>query len=496
MTGSRSRWSNPPISCKNESERYYCDTGKNVETAAAQGFAGRSRFFCEIASGPAVDLRRAGSAGLEGITQRLMPAETPVYDPQQSSTTSPRSRGAGASGSGHRNESSLLDLLLIVVQRRRTVVSMIGCCTLLALLLAFLLPKEYTAEVILLPPQQGSSLSSTLGSELEGLDALAKLAGGGLGIKNPNDMYVAMLKSQTVENGMVQRFGLMREYRRKLPSQARKAFEDHVTIRGNGKDGLIHISVEDGNPQRAAALANGYVDEFRALSQHLAITEAGQRALFFHGQLEQAKDKLADAEESLVQMEQTSGVIEPASQARALIDAGITLRAQIAAKQVQIQALQTFATGQNAQLVEAQQELKSLQDQLARLAGSRQNPNSLIIPKGKVPQASEEYVRRLRDVKYYETIFEVLARQYELAKLDQAKEGALIQVVDPAVVPDHKSSPRRLLILIIGFVFGVFVGILVALLQDGWKSMKEDPEFGSKIASICAELRAGARKLE
>ncbi|MFP5207582.1 MAG: GumC family protein [Acidobacteriota bacterium] len=418
-----------------------------------------------------------------------MATETPASGFQQPSNSPRQPLETGASGSSPKNESPLLDLILVVVRRRKTVAWTTAICVLAGILLAVFLPKEYTADVTLLPPQEESSLSSALSSELGGLDTLAKLAGGGLGIKDQNDKYVAMLKSNFVEDGMVQHFDLMREYHKSLMSKAREAFEDHVTIRANGKDGLIHISVEDRNPQRAAQLANGYVDQFRDLSQHLAISEATHRAVFFGQQLEQAKDKLADAEESLKVMEQTSGVIEPTSQARALIEMGIALRQQVAIKQVQIQAMKTFATGQNSQLVQAEEELKSLQAELAKLGGSEQNPNSLLIPKGNVPLASLEYVRRLRDVKYYETIFEVLVRQYELAKLDQAKEGALIQVLDPAIVPDHRSSPRRILILLIAIAAGVILGILIALMQDGWKSMKEDPESGSRIESIRAELR-------
>jgi uncharacterized protein involved in exopolysaccharide biosynthesis len=425
-----------------------------------------------------------------------MATEIPVSDLEQAPNTPLPPRETGAPGRGARNEITGLDLVLVVARRRRTVALVAGSCLLVAVLFAFLLPKQYTAEVVLLPPQQGSSLSEALGSSMSGLDMLAKLAGGGLGMRNSNEMYVAMLQGQTVEDGMVKHFDLMREYHKSLFSEARRDFEHHVIIRGDGKDGLIHISVEDRSPQRAAQLANGYVDEFRDLSQHLAMTEAGQRALFFRTQLDQAKDKLSGAEQALEQMEQTSGVIEPTSQARALLSAGITLRAQVAAEQVQIQALQTFATGQNAQLIEAQQELKGLQQQLAKLTGSQQNPDSLLIPKGKVPQESLEYIRRLRDVKYYETIFEVLARQYELAKLDQAKEGALIQVVDPAITPDHKSAPRRSLILIGGAAVGLILGILIAFLQNGWESMKRDPDSNSKLDSIRAELRSRNRKAE
>lgn len=418
-----------------------------------------------------------------------MAIQTPVPEFQQPQDGTQRPRGAGSSASGDHDEISIFDLLLILAQRRKMIVAVTVAFAIAGTLVAFLLPKSYTAEVILLPPQEGASISTALSSELGGLDALAELAGGGLGIKNPNDMYVAMLKTQTVEDGMVKRFDLKREYHKKLLSEARKAFEDHVKIDGNGKDGLIHISVEDHNPQRAAQLANGYVDEFRDLSQHLAISSAAQRALFYREQLDQVKDKLTDAEEAFKQMELTSGAIEPNSQAAALIGAAASLRAQITAKEVQIQALKTYATGENAQLIEAQQELDGLQNQLAKLGGSQQNPNSLIVPKGRVPQVSLEYARRLRDVKYYETIFEVLARQYELAKLDQAKEGALIQVVDPAIPPDHKSWPPRALIMIGATFFGLFLATGIALAQKGWNSLKADPESGSKIAAISNELR-------
>ncbi|MGA8108431.1 MAG: Wzz/FepE/Etk N-terminal domain-containing protein [Acidobacteriaceae bacterium] len=389
------------------------------------------------------------------------------------------------------DEISLLDLLIILAERKRTILLVTAACAILSIGVSLLLPNEYTATVVLLPPQQNSSLGAALASQLGSLGSMAQLAGSSLGIKNPNDMYVAMLKSETVEDGMIRDFALQREYHEKLLSDARKALEKRAGIDGTGKDGLIRVSMEDRNPERAAQLANGYVGEFRKLSQNLAITEASQRVLFFGQQMEQAKDNLANAEEALKQTEQTTGLIQLDSQARALIESAASLRAQIAAKEVQIQAMQTYATGENAQLVEAQQELDGLRTQLARLGGSEEGPNSLLVPKGKVPEAGLEYVRRLRDVKYYETIFDILARQFEVAKLDQAKEGALVQVVDPAIVPDRKSSPKRTIIVVVSTVAGFFLGILVALFQMAWARLKSDPEHGPKVALLWRALRGG-----
>jgi uncharacterized protein involved in exopolysaccharide biosynthesis len=323
-------------------------------------------------------------------------------------------------------------------------------------------------------------MSTAMASQLGSMGGMAALAGG-LGLRNPNDTFVGMLTSRTVEDAVVQHFGLMQVYHARYLSSARKAFEGHATVDDSAKDSLIRISIVDSDPHRAADIANGYVDQFRKLSEHLAITEASQRRLFFEQELEKAKDDLANAEEALKMTELSTGVIQPDSQARALIDSAANLRAEITARDVQIQGMQTYATAENSQLVQAQKELEGMREQLAKLGGSEEGSSGLIVPKGRVPEASLEYIRKQRDVQYYVTIFDILARQYEAAKLDEAKEGALIQVVDLAVPPDMRSSPKRILIVIattaIGFLFGVFV----ALFQVGYRRMKDDPEASIKL---------------
>jgi len=391
------------------------------------------------------------------------------------------------------DEISLLDLLIVLAQRKRLIFLMTAGLGILGLVVSLILPKGYTAVATILPPQQNSSMASALASQLGSLGAMASLAGHDLNLKNPSDMYVAMFKSQTVEDAMIQRFGLMQEYRQKYLSTTRKVFEKEFTADGTTKDGLIHLSVDDKDPKRAAEMANAWIEEFRKLSQTLAISEASQRRLFFELQMQQAKDNLANAEEALKQTEQATGVIQMDSQARALIESAVTLRAQIAAKEVQLQAMRTYATNENSGVVQAQQELDELRSQLARLGGTEDNgPGSLIVPKGKVPEAGLEYIRRLRDVKYYETIFEILARQFEMAKLDEAKEGAVVQVVDPALVPDRKSSPKKALITIVATFLGLFLGIMIALLSAGMERMRQDPETNAKLSFLRRTLRLRA----
>jgi uncharacterized protein involved in exopolysaccharide biosynthesis len=321
--------------------------------------------------------------------------------------------------------------------------------------------------------------------QLAGLGAMSGLSSSGLGLKSLNDMYVAMLKSRSVEDAVIDHYGLMQEYRKKYHVDARKTLERHAEIEGSTKDGLIRVSIENPDPQRAAQIANGYVDQFRTLSQHLAITEASQRRVIFDQQLEKTKNDLSNAEESLKQTELTTGMVQLDSQARAMIDAAARLRAEVVAKEVQVESMRSYAGDENPALIAAQGELANLRQQFAQLVGSNGSASGdLFLPKGQVPQAGLDYVRKLRDVKYYEAIFDILARQLELAKLDEAKEGAFIQVVEPAVAPERKSFPKRLWITLGALAVGLTVGILAVLFEAGLARMRKDPAKREKLDEI------------
>ncbi len=400
------------------------------------------------------------------------------------SETSERSRDPFASES----EISALDLLVLIVERKRFILRFVLGGIVLAIVISFLLPVRYEGKVVLLPPAQSSSIGSSLMGQLGGLGALgslASLAGGSLGLKNPADMYVSLLASRTVEDAMIQRFGLMQEYRKKLISDTRKELEHRTTVVAGNKDGLIRVTVEDGNPRRAAELANGYVEEFRKLSATLAISEAARRRLFFEQQLQDAKEKLTQAEEAMTKTEQTTGVLQIDSQARALIESAAILRAQVVAKEVQIEGMRSFATDDNPALVLAKQELAALQSQLDRVAGSQKDTGSDInLSKGRVTQSGMEYIRRFRDLRYQETVFWLLAKEFEIAKLDEAREGSIIQVVDAAVPPDKKSSPHRLLIVLASTVLAFFVAVFWVWMRKRLDAAFELPENRQRLRAI------------
>ena len=382
----------------------------------------------------------------------------------------------------------VLDLLVLLLERKRFFVRLVLGAAVLATAVAFLLPVRYEAKIVLLPPPQNSSIGAALLGQignLGSLGGLASLAGGGFNLKSPADMYVSLLTSRTVEDAMIQRFGLMKEYREKRMSETRKEFERRTTAVAGTKDGLIRLTLEDGDPKRAAEMANGYVEEFRKLSASLAITEAARRRLFFEQQVQQARDALTHAEEAMTKTQQSTGVLQIDSQARSLIESAAILRAQVVAKQVQIESMRSFATDDNPGLILAKQELAALRSQLDRLAGSQQDAGSDInLSKGRVTQSGMEYLRRYRDLKYQETVFELLARQFEIAKLDEAREGSIIQVVDAAVPPDKKSSPHRVLIMIAGTILGFLVAVFWLLLRKRCASASGLPENRERLEAI------------
>ena len=395
---------------------------------------------------------------------------------------------AGASQS--ETEVSLLDILVLLAGHTRFILRFVLGAAVLATVVSFLLPVRYEAKVVLLPPQQqnssmGSALLGQLGN-MGSLGSLASLASGGLGIKNPADMYVSFLTGRTVEDAVVQRFNLMAEYHEKRMSDARKEFESRATVVAGSKDGLIRISLEDRDPKRAAELANGYVDELRKLSASLAITEAARRRLFFEQQLQEAKDHLAGAEEAMKKTQQSTGVLQIDSQARALIESAAVLRAQVVAKQVQIQSMRSFAAEDNPHLVLAKQELAALQTQLERVAGSQHDTGSDInLSKGRVTESGMEYLNRFRDLKYNETVFGLLAKEFEMAKLDEAREGSIVQVVDAAVPPDKRSFPPRVLIVVLTTLIGFFAacGWCIVFERLRWR-MNQDPSVRRRLNAL------------
>lgn len=333
-------------------------------------------------------------------------------------------------------------------------------------LTAYLLPNVYTATVVLLPPQQGSSVGAALMAQLGNLAGLAG-GGSGLGLKSPNELQISLLKSETVENAMIERFKLDQLYGSKVLSKVRQRWQRHTKIENGLKDGLLRVSVEDRDPQRAEMLVNGWVEEYKRMVSSLAVTEAQQRRLFFEQQMQQAHDALGDAEDALRETEQRTGVIQIDGQAHAMIESAAVLRGQIAAKMVEIRGLRAFAAEENPDLIRAEEELRGLEDQLGLMdVDSRGRKGDLVAPRGAITDAGLQYLRAVREVKYRETVYELLLKQYEVARVDEAREGAPVQIVDPATLPDRPSSLLRIWVLASSLLCALPLGFVCAFAAE------------------------------
>ncbi|MEI6652237.1 MAG: Wzz/FepE/Etk N-terminal domain-containing protein [Chlorobiaceae bacterium] len=374
------------------------------------------------------------------------------------------------------DEISLLDLAITVAKHKKLILGAPLVAAIVAAVFTLFMPNIYTADTQIMPPQQQSSASAMLNQ----LGALSGMAGAA-GIKNPNDVYIAMLKSRTLQESMIRRFKLQNVYATKTPGQTRKTLSGVTTIT-SGKDGLITVQVDDKNPQRAAMLANGYVEALQQMTQVFAVTEASKRRLFFEKQLLHAKEALSDAEIALKQLQEKTGIIQLDAQAQLIISTAAGLKGQIAMREVELGAMRTFATGNNPDYIRTQQVLAGLREQLAKVETGT-------VTTSKVPETGLEYIRKVRDLKYAETIYEMLAKQFEMAKIDEAKESSVIQVLDKAVVPEQKSKPKRSMTVLLAAVATGFLAILWAFITEALQNAKKESETVAQLNKLKQNLR-------
>lgn len=329
--------------------------------------------------------------------------------------------------------------------------------------ISFLIPPTFTARTLFLPPQpQQQGAASALAS----LGALAGLAGAAGGVKTTGDQYLSLMQSTTVEDRIIDRFDLMKLYEDKYRDGTRKKLERNVRMNLGKKDGLITLEVDAPSPELAASMANQFVEELRHITGNLALSEAKQRRVFFEAELSKTKVQLTDAQVALQRSGFSSGAlkVEPKSAAEAYA----RLKAELTAAEVRLQTMRRTMAESSSELGQQSAMVAALRSQLAKLEASGQNNTK-----------DADYVGAYREFKYQETLFELFSKQYEAARLDEAREGSLIQVIDLATPPERKSKPVRSLIAI-GTVVGSF--LLLAFLFIGLHFSRSDRERGPQSA--------------
>jgi tyrosine-protein kinase Etk/Wzc len=388
-------------------------------------------------------------------------------------------------------EFDVLDVFLILAARKRLIFWASVGGFVLGILLVLMVAPTFTAKALILPPQQEQSSGNAFMGQFGALASMTGL-GASLGIKNPVDLYIGMLQSQSVTDGIIKRFDFVRIYHPKRYSDLRVMVTKKAKFVA-GKDGMIAISVTDADPRMAASMANAYVDQLYQLNNRLAIGGASQRRLFYEQQLAQEKDKLADSEVALRKTEEATGVIMPSGQTESIIREVAQIQAEITAREVQLDALRTSSTEQNPDVVRLNSELTGLREQMRGLesgsSSTKHAPGDIFISTANVPQAGLEYIRKERDVKYHQFLFDLLARQYESARIDEAKAAPVIQVVDSAQVPDRKSAPTRALWALVGGFLGFFFTTGWVFMSHIYHRLEADDTHGQRLAVLRQELK-------
>jgi uncharacterized protein involved in exopolysaccharide biosynthesis len=368
----------------------------------------------------------------------------------------------------------MLDLALPLAQHWKLLLLGPLAIGLLALGITFALPKTYQSKTVFVPPQQQQSAAAAAISQL---GALSGLAGAAAGIKTPADQYLALLQSATVADRLIDTFDLMKVYDVEYRFKARDKLESNVRMTLGKKDGLITIEVEDESAERAAGMANRYVEELRVLTSKLALTEAQQRRVLFETQLKQTRDQLTKAQQVL----QASGFTQESlrADAKASAEGYARLRAEATAAEMRLQALRRGLSDTTPEVQLALSTVGALRAQLSRLAETTDLTGAA------------DYVSKFREFKYQETLFELLARQYELARVDESREGALVQVVDGAKPAEYKHRPRRALIAAAATLASLILLAGFLWTRHAWRNASQRPDTATKIADLRSAWRRG-----
>jgi uncharacterized protein involved in exopolysaccharide biosynthesis len=371
-------------------------------------------------------------------------------------------------------EADVLDVLVHIAQHWRLLVLGPLIAGVLAFAGTFAIPKTFTSRAVFLPPQQQQSSAAAALAQLGALSGLAGISSLA-SAKNPAEQYVALLQSTTVSDRMVERFDLMKVYDVEYRFRAREDLAKRARFVVGKKDGLVSVEVEDESPQRASDMANQYVDELRRVTGELAITEAQQRRLFFESQLTQTRDRLTAAQQSLSSSGFSQGALR--ADARASAEGYARLRAEVTGAEVRLQTLRRSLADSTPEVQQAVTTLGTLRGQLSRLEQTADL------------SGGPDYVSKYREFKYQETLFELFARQYELARVDESREGSLIQVVDTAKPAEWKTGPKRTVIAVSAALAMLLLVLGLVQVQRWWREAAIDPERAAKMESMRAIFR-------
>ncbi len=376
----------------------------------------------------------------------------------------------------------LLDVVLeIAAQHRKALLKAAIIGLIVGTAAAFLIPKRYESTTKIMPPE-GPNPAALLAAVTGKLPAgLGEMAGGFLGVKNTGPLWMELLQSRTILDDQIDKADLMKVYWTKRRYRARKKLADRTSVEEDRKSGVITITVSDSDPSRAMALASGYVDELNQLLANVSTSSARRERIFIEQRLNSAKNDLKTAELEFGRFASKNSTYDPKEQSKAVVGAGAQLEGQIIAAQAELEGLQQTYTNENIRVRAVQARIAALRRELSRIGGNGQEgadvamaPGDLTPTAKQLPLVGVEWADLFRKAKIQETVFELLTQQYEIAKIEEAKEVPTVKVIDPADYPEKRAWPPRLLIVILATLLGVVFVITWYKLKADWDAMPQD----------------------
>ena len=375
---------------------------------------------------------------------------------------------------------NLLDYLEVIAKRWRMIVKVTAAAFVVSIVVALLLPKIYSSTAMILPPQQDNSMIGMMSAMSGGM---ASLAGDLLGKGTTADLYVGILSSTAVKDTIIDRFKLMEVYEQKYRLDTYKVLDTRAVIAAGKKDGIIAITVEDKDPKLAADIANAFAEELGKLTVKLNITGAAKNRGYLEDRLAKAKVDLTRAEEALKIFQASNKALDVPEQAKAAILGVAQLKAQLAVQEVQLAGMRSRFTDTTQEVIDAKAAIAKLRAQMAQVEGEERG--SSIPSMGSVPALGQQYIRLMREFRVQEAIFELLTKQYEMARLSEAKDIDGLQVIQKATVPDKKAKPKRCLIVLISTLAAAVMAVVYAFICESSVQMSDqDRETWNRIQSM------------
>ena len=401
----------------------------------------------------------------------------------------------------------MLHALSVFWRDRSLILRVAGYFAAITLLVALLLPNQYRSTTELMPPDSkntsGLAALASVASQLGG-SPMGTFAGDALGLQSKGAVFVGVLQSRTARENLVDQFDLRSVYGfpklhlRASKEDAVKELERETEISEDRKSGIISISVTDTRPDRAALLARGYVDQLNKLIATLSTSAAGRERAFLEQRLVEVKKDLDEASRELSQFASKNSTLDPKAQGIAMVTAAANLQGELIAAESQLQGLSQIYAENNVRVRSLRARIAELKKQLDNVSGGANSEEATASPSmpfpsiRALPLLGATYSDLYRRAKIQETVYEVLTQQYEMAKVEEAKEIPTVRVLDVADVPHKKWGPHRAIEMILGGIFGLLLGCVLALLSDEWNRRDPDDPYRVFISQVVSNLRRHA----